>query len=146
MRLVPVASSFLCLALAALSGCNGLTTRDKNRDLIPSANSPIADVPIPARYTMTSDSTSKVVPGNQIRFVDHHYKGDDDILPLVKFYRDHMPEFKWNLVDQNQAAGTEVTLHYTKNSEECYVSLTPGKFGYSYIRIRIDPVGRDAAK
>jgi hypothetical protein len=143
MRFAPIASCIVCVALAGLSGCNSLTTRDRNRDLDPSPNSPIADVPIPIGYTMSSDSTSKVVPGNQIRFVDHHYKGDADLLPLVKFYRDHMPEFKWNLVDQNQTAGSEVTMHYTKNSEDCYVSLTPGRFGYTYIRVRIDPIGRD---
>jgi len=148
MRFARVASCVVCLAFAgaALSGCNALTSKDKNAPLIPAANAPIADVPIPAGFTMTSDSTSKVVPGNQIRFVDHRYKGEEDVLPIVKFYRDLMPENKWNLVDQNQSRGTEVTLHYTKNNEDCYVMITPGSFGMSYIRIKIDPMGRDAAK
>jgi len=150
MRFARVVSCVVCLAFAGatLTGCNLFgPPKDKNAPLIPAANAPIADVPLPAGFTMvTSDSTSKVIPGNKIRFVDHHYKGEDDVLPVVKFYREQMPERGWNLVDQNQAKGNEVSLHYTKNSEDCYVTINPSGFGFTYIRIRIDPMGRDAAK
>jgi hypothetical protein len=149
MRFVRVASSVLALSLAALAlpGCTAFGGgRDKNAPLIAAANSPIADVPVPAGFVMTPDSTSKVVPGNQIRFVDHRYKGSDDVLPIVKFYRDTLPERGWQWVGQNQSRGTEMNLQFAKNQEDLTITITPGNFERTYIRIKIDPKGRDAGK
>lgn len=148
MRLARVASCVMVMAAAGVLPACGLFGggRDKDAPLIAAANSPIADVPVPAGFTMTSDSTSKVVPGNQIRFVDHRYKGSDDVLPVVKFYREQMPEKGWKWEDQNQSRGTEMALHFTKNSEDCQITITPGTLGRTYIRVKIDPVGRDTGR
>jgi hypothetical protein len=114
---------------------------DKSGPLISAPNSPIADVPVPAGFTMTSDSTSRVVPGSALRYVDHRYKGSDDVLPVVKFYRDHLPERGWNWVDQNQSKGNEVTLHYAKGKEDCVITVSPRGFPTwgTLIRVKIDP-------
>lgn len=138
----------LLFSLCAVPGCkffNDLTGQRHDGPLIVAPSSPIADVPVPAGFTMTDDSTSKVVPGNSIRFVDHHYKGNDDVLPVVKFFRDHMPEKGWTWIDQSQTRGSEITLHYTKNNEDCIVIVTPGSFRTA-IHVKIDPIGRDAQK
>jgi hypothetical protein len=146
MRLTRVALPVLLMAALGLPACSLFQQRDKNAPLIAAPNSPIADVPVPAGFVMTADSTSKVVPGNALRFVDHRYKGDDDVLPVVRFYRDHMQEKGWTWVDQNQSRGSEMTLHYNKKGEDCTVTITPGSLGRTYIRVKIDPAGRDAQR
>jgi hypothetical protein len=90
---------------------------------------------------MTGDSTSKV-EASGLRFVDHKYEGSDDFLPIVKFYKDQMPTKGWTFVDQNQLPHNEVRLHFTKNSEDCVVTVDPGRFR-SHIRVQIDPAGRN---
>jgi len=125
------------VAFAALPACSHHSNTQPS--LIASASSPIADVPVPAGFSMESNSTSSVVASSSLRIVDHYYKGSDDFLPVVHFYRDQMPQKGWNLLDQNQA-GEKVTLHFSKNSEECYVAINSGTFD-SHIRVQIFPVG-----
>jgi hypothetical protein len=125
-----------------LAGCNHFNKSDPDAPLVADSHSPITDVPIPAGFTMTGDSTSKVVPGDQIRFVDHHYKGNDDQLPVINFYREQMPGQGWTWIDQNQPPGKDVTLHFTKKNEDCFITVSKGTFD-THIRIKIDPVGRN---
>jgi hypothetical protein len=140
------AAVLLIFAAGAIPGCQLFSQRDKNAPLVAEINPPVADVPIPVGFVMTPDSSSKVVPGNAIRFVDHRYKGTDDVLPVVKFFRDHLPEKGWTWVDQSQARGNEVTLHYTKGNEHLYVTVNPGSWNRVYVRVKIDPAGREAQK
>ncbi len=136
--------AFVCtLAVAGLSACNGVSNRE-NPDLIPAVASPIADVPIPAGFRMTGDSTSKV-EASGLRFVDHKYDGTDDLLPLVKFYKDQMPTKGWSFVDQNQLLHNEIVLHFSKNSEDCMITINPGSF-HSHVRVQIDPAGRNVPR
>ncbi len=128
------------LTLAALTACNH-PSNTATMALIPAVSSPIADVPIPAGFTMTGDSTSKV-ESTGLRFVDHKYAGSDDFLPVVRFYKDQMPTKGWTFVDQNQLVHNEISLHFTKNSEDCIITVTPGSF-HSHIRVQIDPTGRN---
>lgn len=145
---------FLSLSLAALctvagsaavTGCShSHAAAGTQPALITSPNSPIADVPIPAGFSMvTSQSISQVVQSSGLRFVDHQYTGGDDVLPVVRFYRDELPSRGWTLVDQDQLKH-EITLHFTKNSENLAVSVWSGTLD-THIRIKIDPAGRDAA-
>ena len=127
--------------LTACSG--GSRSAGTQPALIPSATSPIADVPVPAGFVMTTDSTSQVIPGSGLRFVDHRYKGDDDVLPVVRFFREQMPRQGWTLIDQNQIHA-EITLHFSKNNEDALITVYPGTFD-THIRVRIDPSGRNAA-
>ena len=111
-------------------------------DLIVSSSSPIADVPVPAGFTMIdSESTSQVV-GTSRTFVDHMYKGSDDLLPVVRFYRTQLPQKGWTSVDQAQMH-EEITLRYSKGAEECIVTIEPKKwykktrrFGFRFIRLQ----------
>jgi hypothetical protein len=128
----------LILLAAFLCACASWG-RDKNLPLVAAVNPPIADVPVPVGFTMTPDSTSKITPGDASRLVDHRYKGNEDVLPVVRFYRDKLPDKGWTWVDQTQSQGNEITLHYTKGSETLTVTVSPGSWGNTFIRVKIDP-------
>jgi hypothetical protein len=135
------------LLAAAMPACSsgGHASATTQPALIPSITSPIADVPIPAGFVMAGGkSTSQVVPSSGLRFVDHEYKGGDDVLPVVRFYRDQLPTRGWTLIDQNQLHH-EVTLRFTKNNEDAIITVWPGTFD-THIRVRIDPAGRNMSK
>ncbi|HVT82020.1 MAG TPA: hypothetical protein VHM90_15350 [Phycisphaerae bacterium] len=139
MRLVlKVLPAILALSLAACAHRN-------TGPLIADAKSPISDVPVPAGFTMADNSTSKVVPGSSLRVVDHHYKGTDELVAVVTFYREELPKTQWTLVDQTQVSAKEITLHFTKRNEECSVTVTRKTFE-TEIRIRIDPVAGRAGQ
>jgi len=149
MRLSTLALGVLFVtAAAAMPACslfNGGSAHDSNTPLITAPNSPIADVPVPAGFSLIKNaSTSKVIPSSNVRFVDHQYSGSDDYLPVVRFYRDQLPALGWTLVDQTQSR-TEIQLHFTKSNEDCYITVKSGTL-HTHIRIRIDPIGRNAQK
>lgn len=130
---------------AGMGACSSNHAADTTQPaLIPSITSPIADVPVPAGFSMRGNSTSQVIPSSGLRFVDHQYTGDDDVLPVVRFYRDQLPQRGWTLVDQSQVH-KEITLHFTKNNENCAVSVWPGTLD-THIRIKIDPAGTSSPK
>ena len=137
MRLLKISPLVVVLALG---GC-GLFAPKSEGPLIPDARSPISDVPIPAGVTMMDDSSSKVITGRSLRVVDHGDKGSDDLLPVVTFYKNVMPGKDWTFVDQTQVSGKEITLHYTKKTEDCHVTVKRRTFDTT-IRVRIDPVAK----
>jgi hypothetical protein len=140
-----LAASVGVFAAVGVPACSSNHAADTTQPaLIPSITSPIADVPVPAGFSMTSNSTSQVIPSSGLRFVDHQYKGDDDVLPVVRFYRDQLPQRGWTLVDQSQLH-KEITLHFTKNNENCAVTVWPGTLD-THIRIKIDPAGTSSPK
>jgi hypothetical protein len=144
MRVAPFAVIVSVAVVGMLGAC---ANQSKDAPLIAAVNSPIADVPVPAGFTMMkAQSTSKVVPGSGLRFVDHQYSGDDDFLPVAKFYKDQMPGKGWTWVDQSQG-DSSVTLHFTKGGEDCYVTVKDGSLtSHTHLRVKIDPMARNAAK
>lgn len=133
LKSTPPAILALTLALASLNGCSD--SKNMQGDLIVSASSPIADVPVPAGFTMIDDQSTSQVVGTTRTFVDHMYKGPDDLLPVVRFYRTQLPQKGWTNVDQAQMH-EEISLRYAKGAEECLVTITPKKW-YKKTRIRI---------
>jgi hypothetical protein len=138
----PALGMLALLAMTALPACSG--SHHDSVNLAPAATSPIADVPIPVEFSMTGESTSKV-EASGLRFVDHKYEGSDDVLPVIRFYKDQMPAKGWTFVSQNQLLHNEISLRYTKNSEDCTITVTPGSM-HTHIRVQIDPAGRNAAQ
>jgi hypothetical protein len=137
--------SLVVLAMMAAGLVSGCAHTKTEGPLIPAADSPIADVPVPAGFQIIlSQSTHEVVPSTGLRFVDHRYHGKDDVLPVVRFYRTQMPEKGWTTVDQKQLHD-EITLRYTKNNEDCVVTVMPGTMD-TKIRVKIDPAGRNVDK
>jgi hypothetical protein len=135
----------LVIAAAAVPGCSilgGGSAQDSGANLITAPNPPIADVPVPAGFSLVQKkSNSKVIPSSNVRFVDHLYSGREDFLPVVRFYRDQLPANGWQWVDQTQT-GSEMSLHFTKNNEDCRITIRSGTLN-THIRIRIDPMGRN---
>jgi hypothetical protein len=148
MRFAMIARTAMVLSITgaalALPACSGSNHAEATPALIAAVNSPIADVPIPAGFGMTGQSTSHV-EASGVRTVDHWYSGSDDLLPVVKFYRDEMPKTGWAFADQNQLEHNQVALHFTKNSEDCVVTVKPGTF-HTHIEVRINPVGGSGTK
>ncbi|HUO10386.1 MAG TPA: hypothetical protein VM008_18920 [Phycisphaerae bacterium] len=143
MRFTPRAAlgMLTLLAMTAIPACSD--SHHDSVNLVPATTSPIADVPVPVGFSMNDASTSKV-EASGLRFVDHKYDGSDDVLPVIRFYKDQMPAKGWTFVSQNQLVHNEISLHYTKGSEDCTVTVTPGSF-HTHIRVQIDPAGRNAA-
>lgn len=141
LRTLPLIAlaSLLALALPACQTGSG----NANTPLIASSSSPIADVPIPAGFAMRGGSQSYVTPNGQLRFVNHHYKGSEDMLPVVRFYRDQLPNNGWNLVSQQQA-GDAVVLNFTKGSEDLIVTVKEGTL-HTHVNVRLHPAARPAA-
>lgn len=132
------------LTAALLTGCGEReTNEDTMRPLLADVNSPIADVPIPAGFTMSKDekeSFSDVYGNSSLRFVKHHYTGSDNYLMVAKFYREQMPQKKWTLVQQSQE-GESLTLTFLKNNEDCIINIRPTSFK-THVRVRILPSAR----
>jgi hypothetical protein len=147
MRLA-FSAGVLAVSVALIGGLGGCShpSDETQPALIPAVASPVADVPIPAGFAMTGDSTSKV-EASGLRFVDHKYDGTDDVLPVVRFYKDQMPTKGWTFVDQNQLVHNEISLHFTKNGEDCVITVKPGTFR-THVQVQINPTGRqyDAIK
>jgi hypothetical protein len=129
----------LCVALA-VAGC----ATKNNGPLIPDANSPISDVPVPAGFTLGENSTAKTVTAKSLRIVDHHYEGSDDFYDVIAFYKAQMPKNNWTSVGSSEPTGKEFTLHFTKGSEDCFVTVAKKTFN-TEIRIRIDPLSTTTA-
>jgi len=128
------------LLITTLAGCSWFGNKS-TAPLIADARSPVSDVPVPAGFSMKENSSSQVVPGDLRRTVDHHYKGNDDILPVVSFYKDELPKHGWTWVDQTQLTGKEIVLHFNKKNEDCLVNVRKATFN-TEIRLRLGPAGK----
>lgn len=110
--------------------------------LLPAADSPITDVPIPAGFQLEeSKSMSRVLPSG-VRYVDHQYAGDDSSYQVVKFYKDALPGQGWQNQSQEQVHEV-ITLKYAKATENLVVTVSSGTLK-THIRVKIDPVAQDA--
>ena len=127
-----------------LTGCAGQDVDATQPALAAALTPPIADVPIPRGFRMESRSSARVIPGSNVRIVDHYYKGHADLLPVVRFYRDRLPENGWVLTSQQQMPGDQFVLTYTKAHEDLAVSIMPGTFDM-HIRVQIMPSARAGA-
>jgi hypothetical protein len=140
-------AAVVVLSAAAMPGCSlfGGGGHDSGLPLIAAPNPPIADVPVPAGFSLVKEkSTSKVTAPANLRIVDHLYSGNEDYLPVIRFYRDQLPPLGWQLVDQTQN-GPETTLHFTKGNEDCRVTVSaPTLTLNAHIRIKIDPIAQNA--
>ncbi len=92
----------------------------------------------PSPPVTNAPPTPPAVPagGNEVRLVNHFYKGGDDVDPVVKFYQTTMPENGWKWLDQTESHGTEITLRYTKKAEGCTITVGPKQWGGSMIHIK----------
>jgi hypothetical protein len=124
--------------------CASCNTHSKE-PLIPDAMSQVTDVPVPAGFVLSGNSSSKYVPASQLRFVDYRYTGHDVLPAVISFYKEQLPAKNWKLVEQTQPTADEVVLHYNKGKEDAVLTVTNRPWQLdTMIHIRIDPQARNA--
>lgn len=137
--LAVVALASLALALPACEMFGGTKTTGP---LVAAANSPIADVPIPAGfYYQQSKSWTQVNPNLKIRSLSHEYKGKDPMLAVAKFYREELPKNKWATPVLEQA-GDKITLKTAKSNEDLQIVIWEGTFD-THINVKLEPTGKN---
>jgi len=113
----------LTLALPTLTGCS------QDQPVPPAAaNPPIADVPIPDGMTIDlSQSQSTVVPGSNLRLVNHVYTGSVDQLAATRFFQQELPKNGWQYVEETQNP-EGITLFFTKGRENLTITISHSWF------------------
>jgi hypothetical protein len=122
----------------AMGGC-GLFNSSGGGPVIADARSPITDVPVPAGFSMSEESTSRQMSASNLRIVNHRYTGHEDFMEVVDFYKRVLPTKGWVRVDQSQQPGNEVSMQYVKKGEACNVTVWERTFD-TVIRVKIDPI------
>lgn len=132
-----IATSFLLAAVfAVVPGCgprnSGTTT------VLPARPRPyVVDVPVPADFELDRrKSTHENRPGE--RMVKHYYVGQEKPQPVNDFYKQMMPTFDWEFVDERLQNGVFV-LNYEKAGEKCEVRVDqmPGGFWGPKTRVTV---------
>ncbi len=130
----------LALTLPACSWFSG-SSGAAQPALIAAPDPPVADVPIPAGFWMSSQSSAVILPNSRLRFVNHTYKGSDPYLAVVRFYRDQMPGYGWTLGPQSQNTDGSFTMSFVKGDEDALITVSEGTF-HTYVHLHIAPTGR----
>jgi len=121
------AFAFVVLGIFVLAGLAACSQND-NAMPTPAANPPIADVPIPDGMTIDLDhSQSTVVPGSNLRLVNHEYTGSLQQLAVTRFFQQEMPQNGWQYVEETQNP-EGITLFFTKGGEDCTITVTHSWF------------------
>lgn len=136
-------------ALAVLSVLIGMTpgcgprNSGANTVLPARPRSYVVDIPVPADFELDRrKSTHENRPGE--RAVKHYYVGEEKPQPVNDFYKQLMPTFEWEFVDERLQNGAYV-LNYEKAGEKCEVrvDLMPGGFWGPKTRVTVVIAAKD---
>ncbi len=98
---------------------------------------PISDLPVPMGFRILEDESEDAYTGRRRLYVRHVYAGSGESFAVRNFYRDRMPQYKWQLVNSVYAAGTH-TMVFQKGQESCTVAISRSKSAWkSGIRVQI---------
>jgi hypothetical protein len=119
------------LAATVLAGCAsqgertaGQAPRTVNPGLVPRANPPIGDVPVPLGFNLDENkSIDFVIAGS--RFAKHKYKGGADKLEVKRFYERQMPINRWTLTT-SMFLGGDINMDFEKETDRCRVTVNDG--------------------
>lgn len=98
----------------------------------------VADIPVPKDFEIDArKSTHENSPGT--RYVRHFYIGKASPQATNNFYKQLMPENKWNYIDEKLQNGI-YTLNYEKGKEVCEVRVDtmPGGFWGPKTRVCVE--------
>ncbi len=117
---------FLALALFLVSGCAGLSKKDKSVSgpmmLEPNLNLRFNDIPVPAGFkSIPKDSYS--FENNGIRVGLLKYRGRADADQVTNFYKEQMMMYNWNLL--NIIEYGDRLLNFERDIETCVITLVP---------------------
>ncbi len=128
--------------MAALPGC-GPRNSGAATVLPAKSRSYVVDIPVPAEFELDRrKSTHENRPGE--RAVKHYYVGDEKPQPTNDFYKQLMPTFDWEFVDERLQNGAYV-LNYEKGGEKCEVRVDqmPGGFWGPKTRVTVIIAAKD---
>ena len=105
--------------------------------LLARQRAPISDLPVPMGFRILEDESEDAYTGRRRLYVRHVYEGSGEPFAVRNFYRDRMPQYKWQLVNTVHFAGTH-SMVFQKGQESCTVAISRSKSGWSSgIRIQI---------
>ncbi len=105
--------------------------------LMAKQQSPISDLPVPMGFRILEDESEDAYTGRRRLYVRHVYSGSGEPFAVRNFYRDRMPQYKWQLVNTVHVAGTH-SMVFQKGQESCTVTITRSKSGWSSgVRVQI---------
>jgi hypothetical protein len=134
------------LALIVLTSVVGPGCGDDSADpvgptiLEPRAQPYVADVPVPADFTLDSEKSTHLYKEGR-RQVTHFYMGREKPLAVKDFYRHVMPGTGWRLVDE-KLANNIYSLTYKKDEERCDVRVDTVPAGWFKPGTRVQVIVR----
>ena len=131
------------IAMFAVSPACGPRTSG-TATVLPSKPRPyVVDIPVPADFELDRrKSTHENRPGS--RAIKHYYVGEEKPQATNDFYKQLMPTFDWEFVDERLQNGAYV-LNYQKAGEKCEVrvDLMPGGFWGPKTRVTVFIAAKD---
>ncbi len=105
--------------------------------LMAKQRAPVSDLPVPMGFRIVEDESEDASTGRRRLYLRHVYAGSGEPFTVRNFYRDRMPQYKWQLVNSTYAAGTH-TMVFQKGQESCTVAISRSKSAWtSGIRVQI---------
>ena len=97
----------------------------------------ISDLPVPKGFRILEDESEDAYTGRRRLYVRHVYAGSGEPFAVRNFYRDRMPQYKWQLVNTVHVSGTH-SMVFQKGQESCTVAISRSKSGWkSGVRVQI---------
>ena len=132
----------MLVASMPIVGCIG--KRDGGTAVLPArARSYVVDVPVPDGFELDRrKSTHENRPGERV--VKHYYIGDEKPQSVNDFYKQLMPTFDWEFLDERLQNGAFI-LNYRKSGEGCVIRVDqmPGGFWGPKTRVAAEIRPRD---
>lgn len=116
----------LLAVLCAISGCGWFGGASPGAELGALANPPVADLPVPAGFTLDEEH-SRSNDSGVARFVDHQYFGPASTFAVARFYKQAMVARKWRFVSETFSLGDQ-NLRFDRPGEKCSVFITSGSW------------------
>ena len=134
MRCFGMSAVSALVVIALLGGCKS----SESPIFFSSPASPYEDVPIPASFTLVSDSTSGASAAGNARFLEHRYQSTDALQPITQFFSDQLPKRGWILQSQDFGTG-HAALRYVKGGEVLQIEVLTGPTIRTDAILRISP-------
>ena len=133
--MIPRFAFFVAVLWTLGLGC-GPRAAEPSR-LMAKQQSPISDLPVPMGFRILEDESEDAYTGRRRLYVRHVYAGSGEPFAVRNFYRDRMPQYKWQLVNAVHVSGTH-SMVFQKGQESCTVTISRSKSGWSSgIRVQI---------
>ena len=105
--------------------------------LMAKQRAPVSDLPVPIGFHILEDESEDASTGRRRIYLRHVYVGSGETFTVRNFYRDRMPQYKWQMVNAVYVAGTH-TMVFQKGQESCTVAISRSKSGWSSgVRVQI---------